>query len=164
MRKRLILKTFFPSVFNSNPSCYPGTQLPKRKDREREQNKAPQCRGGCSGTCHTFLRHTQLCGVGWDSPKGAETPGGSAHCPSFTSRLGCWGGPSWPEVSNCDPYLQEGPEGESADLSASPWCWKSCLIWRKWGSGRTAPLSTTTWKQLVVRWGLVTSPKERVTG
>lgn len=36
-----------------------------------------------------------------------------------------------------------------------------CLAWRRWGSGMTLSVFTTTWKEVVTRWGLVSSPRKQ---
>jgi len=40
----------------------------------------------------------------------------------------------------------------------------ACLVWRREGSEQTLLLSTSTWKECVLRWGLLSSPTWPVVG
>lgn len=61
-----------------------------------------------SDLLHAPLGHTQLCGAGWDPPKGTEGSAGSAHWATFHQLLTVqanWGGPNQPEVVKCHTHL-----------------------------------------------------------
>lgn len=55
-------------------------QVPQLEDRNREQDGEPIIQGEIRGEIATSLRHTQVCGAGWDPPKGTKRAGRRAHC------------------------------------------------------------------------------------
>lgn len=73
--KAEVLNAFFPSAFNSMPSCHQGTQPP---ELDREQKEAPIIQRNSQWPA-VSLRHPQVHGAGWDPARRTEGAGSSDH-------------------------------------------------------------------------------------